>query len=92
MKMPLVAFALGIFALGILVLGMSVQGARASEPNCRTIESAGERLACYDAVYPLKARKPVTGINDASRAVYKDPFAVEDARTTAILKNICRGC
>ena len=86
MKMPLVAFA-----LGLLALGMSAQ-ARASEPNCRTIESAGERLACYDAAYPLKTRKPVTGINDASRAVYKDPFAVEDARTTAILKNICRGC
>jgi hypothetical protein len=27
-----------------------------------------------------------------SRAADKDPFGAEDARTSAKLKNICRGC
>jgi hypothetical protein len=29
---------------------------------------------------------------DAMRPEYKDPFLAEDVRTTAKLKNICRGC
>ena len=30
--------------------------------------------------------------NDPMRPEYKDPFLAEDARTTARLKGICRGC
>ena len=37
-------------------------------------------------------QKPAIVENDVSRAAYKDPFLEEDARTTAKLKNICRGC
>jgi hypothetical protein len=77
-----VAFALGAFA----------QGALAAEPDCRTIESPGGPLACYDAAFPPKVRKPVTTGDDASRPAYNDPLIAEDARIAAKLKNICRGC
>lgn len=77
-----VAFALGAFD----------QGALAAEPDCRTIESTGGRLACYDAAFPPKVRKPATTGDDASQPAYNDPLIAEDARIAAKLKNICRGC
>ena len=64
----------------------------AGELDCRTIESTGGRLACYDAALPPKVKKPATVETDASRAALEDPFAAEEARTAAKLKNICRGC
>ena len=79
-KALLVVFALGAF----------VPGALATEPNCRTIESAGVRLACYDAAFPPKVKKPEANID--APPDYKDPFIAEEARTAAKLKNICRGC
>jgi hypothetical protein len=82
MKMFLVVFALCTLA----------QDALAGELDCRTIESTSGRLACYDAAFPPKIKGPVTVESDASRAAYKDPFAAEEARTAAKLKNICRGC
>lgn len=81
MKALLVVSALGLFAPCAL----------ASEPNCRTIESAGARLSCYDAAFPPKVKKPEADI-DVPPGAYKDPFVAEEARTTAKLKNICRGC
>jgi hypothetical protein len=63
--------------------------ASASEPNCRAIESTSARLSCYDAAFPPKAPK-ATGIEPTSP--YKDPYLAEDAKTTAKLKSICRGC
>lgn len=75
-----------------VVLGTLAQGALAGAPDCRSIESTGGRLACYDAAFPPKANKPATVDNDLSRAAYKDPLIAEDARTAAKLKNICRGC
>src|SRR6185312_320049 len=36
-------------------------------------------------------KRPVVE-TDAGRPPYKDPFAAEEARTAAKLKNICRGC
>ena len=63
----------------------------AAEPNCRSIESTGARLSCYDAAFPPKARKPSASSTDSS-SVEKDPFRAEEARTGAKLKNICRGC
>jgi hypothetical protein len=77
-----VAFALGAFA----------QGALAAETDCRRIESTGGRLACYDAAFPPKVKKPATTSDDASRPAYNDPLIAEDARIAAKLKNICRGC
>jgi hypothetical protein len=71
------------------VLCVSAQGALAG-PECRAIESARERLACYDAATLSKKDKPAEA--DAARAAYKDPLVEEDARTAAKLKNICRGC
>jgi hypothetical protein len=75
----------------VLALCASAQGAVAAGPDCRAIQNATERLACYDAVAPKKD-KPTSVETDASRAAYKDPFIDEDARTAAKLKNICRGC
>ena len=82
MKTLLIALALGTFA----------QGAIAGESDCRAIEGTSGRLACYDAAFPPKAKTPAAVEIDLSRAPYKDPFAAEEARTAAKLKNICRGC
>lgn len=78
--------------LAALVLCASAQGAFAAGPDCRAIQSAGERLACYDAASLPKKDKPALPETDASRAAYQDPFFAEEARTAAKLKNICRGC
>jgi len=82
MKMLIVVLALGSFA----------QSALAREPDCRRIESTSGRLACYDAAFPPQASKPATPESNVSEAPYKDPFIAEEARTTAKLRNICRGC
>jgi hypothetical protein len=82
MNTLVVAFALGTFA----------QGALAAEPNCRTIEGTGPRLACYDVAYPPKPKEPPAANNSVPRAAYNDPLIAEDARIAAKLKNICRGC
>jgi len=87
MKPLLVTLAFVALALGTLA-----QGALAGERDCRTIESTGGRLACYDAAFPPKTKKPATIDNDISRGEYKDPAVAEDARLAAKLKNICRGC
>ncbi len=72
-------------------LGASALPAFAAEPNCRAIESTSARLSCYDAAYPPETWRPAeTGIDSSSG--YKDPFIVEEARTAAKLKSICRGC
>ena len=78
--------------LAVLALCGSAQGAIAAGPDCRAIQSAGERLACYDAASAPKKDKPAPLETDASRAAYQDPLIAEDARTAAKLKNICRGC
>ena len=78
--------------LAVLALCAFAQSAHAKGPECRAIESTSGRLACYDAASPPKMHRPVAVEKDLSRAAYKDPFIVEDARTTAKLKNICRGC
>ncbi|MBR0968117.1 hypothetical protein JQ554_28910 [Bradyrhizobium diazoefficiens] len=83
MKMLIVALALATL----------VQGAVAKEPDCRTIDSTNERLACYDAAFPPpKIKQSTAAESDAARAAYKYPFVAEEARTAAKLKNICRGC
>jgi hypothetical protein len=78
--------------LAVLALCGSVQGAFAAGPDCRAIQSASERLACYDAASLPKKEKPALPETDASRAAYQDPLIAEDVRTAAKLKNICRGC
>jgi hypothetical protein len=78
--------------LAVLTLCAFTQSALAAGPKCHAIESTRERLACYDAAFPPKIEKPASVEKDLSRAAYKDPFIAEDAKTTAKLKNICRGC
>jgi len=78
--------------VAVLALSVCTQGALAAGPDCRAIETTGERLACYDAASPPKKDKPAAVESDASRAAYKDPLIAEDARIAAKLKNICRGC
>jgi hypothetical protein len=78
--------------LAVLALCAFAQSAHATGPDCRAIESASGRLACYDAASLPKMQKPAAVEKDLSRAPYKDPFIAEDARTTAKLNNICRGC
>ena len=78
--------------LAVLALCAFAPGALAAAPECRVIESTMARLSCYDATYPPKIEKPVVLESDPTRAVYKDPFIAEDAKTNAKLRNICRGC
>ena len=78
--------------LAVLALCMCATGALAAAPECRVIENANARLSCYDAAHPPKMEKSAVPEKEPSRADYKDPFIAEDARTSAILKNICRGC
>jgi hypothetical protein len=73
-----------------LVLCACATTALAAGPECRAIESARDRLACYDTAALPKKDKPAE--TDAARAAYKDPLIEEDARIAAKLKNICRGC
>lgn len=83
--MKKIVAALALWAAGL-------QGALAAGPDCHAIQSAAERLACYDAASAPKKDKPSPAVTDASRAAYKDPIVEEDARTAAKLKGICRGC
>jgi hypothetical protein len=78
--------------VAVLVLCALTQSALAKEPDCRSIENANGRLACYDTASPPKAAKPSAVESDASRSAFIDPITAEDARMTAKLKNICRGC
>ncbi|MEH2565841.1 MULTISPECIES: hypothetical protein [unclassified Bradyrhizobium] len=79
-------------ALSILALFVFAQSALAAGPKCSAIESTSARLACYDAASPPKVEKPAAVEKAGSRPEYNDPFLAEDARTTAKLNNICRGC
>ena len=76
----------------LFVLCACTQRSLAGGPDCRAIENAVDRLACYDAASATKKEKPAVVETDASRAAYKDPLIDEDARIAAKLKNICRGC
>ena len=78
--------------LALLALCAFAPGALAAGADCRAVESSSARLACYDAASPPKIEKPKLVERDTSRPEYKDPFLAEEARTTAKLKNICRGC
>jgi hypothetical protein len=77
---------------GVLMLCLFAQGAHAKGPVCRDITTSSERLACYDLASPPKSAPSVVKSSDASRPPYSDPFIAEDAKTTAKLKTICRGC
>jgi hypothetical protein len=78
--------------LAVLALCVYATAAIAAVPECRVIENANARLSCYDAVYPPKKQTPAVSEKDPARSAYTDPFGAEDARTSAKLKNICRGC
>ena len=75
-----------------LALCALAQNALAAGTECRAVESNSARLACYDAASPPKIEKPKVVEKQAERPAYTDPFVAENARTTAKLNNICRGC
>ena len=78
--------------IAALALCALAQNALAAGPECRAVESNSARLACYDAASPPKIEKPKAVEKQAERPAYTDPFVAENARTTAKLNNICRGC
>ena len=78
--------------LVVLMLCAFAQGADAKEPLCRDIAASSARLACYDLASPPKPEQHTVKESVASRPPYNDPFFAEDAKTTAKLKTICRGC
>jgi hypothetical protein len=78
--------------VAVLALCAFASSALAAGKECRAIESTSARLACYDAASPPKIEKPKAVEKEAARPAYTDPFVAENARTTAKLNNICRGC
>lgn len=78
--------------IAALALCALAQNALAAGPECRAVESNSARLACYDDALPPKIEKPKAVEKQAERPAYTDPFVAENARTTAKLNNICRGC
>ena len=82
-----------LFSLLSLVLFCDPSSA-ASE--CSAIKSKRARLACFDKEQPAmpqssKARTKA-GAKDGDFSDRSNPFAKEDAATTAKLRGICRGC
>ena len=78
--------------LAVVVLCALSQAAHAKGPVCRDIPSSSARLACYDLASPPKPEPRAATESNAAKPAYKDPFIEEEARTTAKLKHICRGC
>ncbi len=78
--------------LVVLMICTFAPSAYAKEPACRDIATSSARLACYDLASPPKSEPRAVKESDASRPPYNDPFIAEDAKTTAKLKTICRGC
>jgi hypothetical protein len=75
------------------------QAAIAQTSDCKSISDSGARLACYDKAAPplvsSTTAKPASRAAPGSKAdvgKYVDSIGAEDARMSAQLKNICRGC
>lgn len=66
----------------MLAFGSTAQAAS----ECSAIKGAKARLACFDKEYPASMKAPPSAADRAN------PFAREDAATTAKLNGICRGC
>jgi hypothetical protein len=57
--------------------------------ECSSIGNNRARLACFDKEQPKQPKQNVGKTDFSDRA---NPFAKEDAATTAKLRGICRGC
>jgi hypothetical protein len=84
-----------LISLGALSQAALFQSALAQTPECKSIASPTERLACYDKASPTetsasRALAPKASKVDPSK--YVDSITAEDARMNARLKSICRGC
>jgi hypothetical protein len=80
----------------------------AQTPECRTVPSATDRLACNDKASPPNAIEKPGAVTSAtvsgkertmpeqtpgdSSTPFADMLAVENSRLDAKIKNICRGC
>jgi hypothetical protein len=69
------------------MLAFSTVAQAASE--CSAIKSGKARLACFDKQYPFRTETTPAAGAFSDKA---NPFAKEDAATTAKLNGICRGC
>ncbi|KAA0069932.1 hypothetical protein CIW50_28275 [Tardiphaga sp. P9-11] len=54
--------------------------------ECSALKNGKARLACFDKEYPANMKAMPVAAGKAN------PFAKEDALTTAKLNGICRGC
>jgi hypothetical protein len=79
-------------ALAVLILCAVPQAVHAKDPACRDIQGSSARLACYDLASSPKPQQRAVPESDRSRPAYRDPFIDENAKTTAKLNGICRGC
>ena len=69
--------------------------AMAQTTECQSIPKASDRLACYDKAAPPASRgKPAAASPTAAAQPGQaaDLLAAENARLSAKINNICRGC
>jgi len=80
--------------MNMKLLGMTVcllipaQGALAATPgDCTRIANPGDRLACFDKLFPANTR----AVPDSKRDL-RDITIDENARLDKSMKSICRDC
>jgi hypothetical protein len=78
-----------LFAFLALLLVSQIAPAEAAS-ECRSITQSKVRLACYDRLDD-KSKAPAAAETPAFKDL-SNPFSAEEARTSARLKGICRGC
>jgi hypothetical protein len=99
--MRIIALLVSLCALSQAALSQPAlsQPALAQTPQCKAIANPNQRLDCYDKASPPVVAPPVArpvsqkiapSKPDGSKDV--DPISAEDARVSAQLKGICRGC
>jgi hypothetical protein len=76
-------------ALATIILLVMPSLAQAAS-DCSTIKNSKARLACFDQANP--AQPPQAKASNNTSSGMSNPFAKEDAATSAKMKGICRGC
>lgn len=75
-----------------LILGwllLSVQFATALSPvDCTKMANGGDRLGCFDKLFPPEKAKKIA----EPKTEYRDITVDEDARLDKAIKSICRDC
>jgi hypothetical protein len=69
------------------------EAAALSPRDCVKLPTAGERLACFDKVFPLaKASEPKVDSKANTKKEFRDITVEENARVEKHINSICRGC